>query len=215
MNKFIKLCVGLFCAVMLITLAGCNTNNDISGAQWADGKSAYQIAVDNGFTGTETQWLASLKGDKGDTGSKGDKGDTGSKGDTGEDGAFAPLTHNYTVFNIVSTYVTDSNYDSSVMITPAIATLFINDNNVIIYEGYSGVSSVTFNIQYISTEATMTAYLLQYGGQSGTAFNLVESICNQATELGLVLYVSKNKCTLNVNDYDVPFGLTYIGIGII
>ena len=27
-----------------------------------DGKSAYQIAVDNGFTGTEVEWLASLKG---------------------------------------------------------------------------------------------------------------------------------------------------------
>lgn len=31
------------------------------------GKSAYQIAVDNGYTGTETEWLESLKGDKGDS----------------------------------------------------------------------------------------------------------------------------------------------------
>ena len=29
------------------------------------GKSAYQVAVDNGFVGTETEWLASLKGDTG------------------------------------------------------------------------------------------------------------------------------------------------------
>ncbi|WPK29290.1 hypothetical protein [Escherichia phage vB_EcoM_EP57] len=29
------------------------------------GKSAYQIALDNGFVGTEAQWLASLKGDTG------------------------------------------------------------------------------------------------------------------------------------------------------
>lgn len=28
-----------------------------------DGKSAYQVAVDNGFEGTEEEWLASLKGD--------------------------------------------------------------------------------------------------------------------------------------------------------
>lgn len=28
----------------------------------ADGKSAYEIAVANGFTGTESDWLASLKG---------------------------------------------------------------------------------------------------------------------------------------------------------
>lgn len=33
------------------------------GAPGADGESAYQVAVDNGFVGTETQWLASLKGD--------------------------------------------------------------------------------------------------------------------------------------------------------
>lgn len=32
------------------------------------GDSAYQVALTNGFEGTETQWLASLKGDKGDTG---------------------------------------------------------------------------------------------------------------------------------------------------
>ena len=32
------------------------------------GKSAYQVAVENGYTGTEAEWLASLKGSKGDTG---------------------------------------------------------------------------------------------------------------------------------------------------
>lgn len=44
-----------------------------------DGKSAYQTAVDNGFVGTEQQWLDSLKGEKGD---KGDKGDDGEDGDS-------------------------------------------------------------------------------------------------------------------------------------
>ena len=33
-----------------------------------NGKSAYQVAVDEGFKGTETEWLASLVGPKGDTG---------------------------------------------------------------------------------------------------------------------------------------------------
>lgn len=41
------------------------------------GKSAYQIAVDNGFKGTEKEWLASLKGPKGDTGQPGQKGADG------------------------------------------------------------------------------------------------------------------------------------------
>lgn len=47
------------------------------GAPGADGASAYEVAVDNGFIGTEAQWLASLKGDPGEKGDKGDKGDPG------------------------------------------------------------------------------------------------------------------------------------------
>lgn len=51
------------------------------GDQGADGRSAYQIAVQNGFEGTEQEWLASLKGPKGD------KGDPGEQGEPGKDGA--------------------------------------------------------------------------------------------------------------------------------
>lgn len=75
-----------------------NPAGDISGAlsnPLARGASAYEIAVANGYVGTEEQWLESLKGEKGDkgdpftwdnltaeqkkelTGPKGDKGDTG------------------------------------------------------------------------------------------------------------------------------------------
>lgn len=32
------------------------------------GKSAYQSALDTGFVGTEAEWIASLKGDKGESG---------------------------------------------------------------------------------------------------------------------------------------------------
>lgn len=52
-----------------------------------DGKSAYEIALDNGFEGTEEEWLESLKGEPGQPGAKGDKGDPGEKGDKGEPGA--------------------------------------------------------------------------------------------------------------------------------
>lgn len=41
----------------------------------ADGRSAYQIAVENGFQGSEEQWLLSLKGENGDPGNGG--GSTG------------------------------------------------------------------------------------------------------------------------------------------
>lgn len=60
--------------------------SDLSGAQGIQGLSAYQVAVQHGFEGTEAEWLISLKGEKGETGPKGDKGDTGEKGDKGERG---------------------------------------------------------------------------------------------------------------------------------
>lgn len=50
------------------------------------GKSAYEIAVDNGFEGTEQEWLDSLEGiqgEKGDTGPQGPKGATGATGPAG------------------------------------------------------------------------------------------------------------------------------------
>lgn len=36
-----------------------------------DGKSAYEVAVENGFSGTEAAWLASLVGPQGEVGSQG------------------------------------------------------------------------------------------------------------------------------------------------
>ncbi len=57
-----------------------------SGGGGADGKSAYEIAVENGFEGDEKAWLASLKGEKGDTGAKGETGPRGPQGELGEQG---------------------------------------------------------------------------------------------------------------------------------
>lgn len=48
-----------------------------TGTSGKDGKSAYEIAKENGFEGTETEWLASLKGQKGDNGTNGQNGDNG------------------------------------------------------------------------------------------------------------------------------------------
>lgn len=49
-------------------------------------KTSYDIAVDNGFEGTEEEWVKSIKGEQGPQGPKGDKGEPGEKGDKGEDG---------------------------------------------------------------------------------------------------------------------------------
>lgn len=52
----------------------------------ANGDSAYEVAVDNGFQGSEDEWLASLKGEPGEKGDPGQKGDPGEKGAPGEKG---------------------------------------------------------------------------------------------------------------------------------
>lgn len=55
-----------------------------------DGQSAYALAVQLGYTGSEAAWIASLKGakgDKGDTGPQGPKGATGATGPQGPTGA--------------------------------------------------------------------------------------------------------------------------------
>lgn len=69
-----------------------------SGQKGADGKSAYEIAKENGYTGTKEEWLLSLKGDRGPQGPTGQQGERGAdglpgvagpkgdKGDTGERG---------------------------------------------------------------------------------------------------------------------------------
>lgn len=60
------------------------------GADGVDGASAYEVAIANGFVGTESAWLLSLKGAKGDTGDTGPTGATGSAGATGATGATGP-----------------------------------------------------------------------------------------------------------------------------
>lgn len=102
MKKILKrLLVCLLLVPCLVLFSGCSK----------DGLSAYEIAVKNGFKGTEIEWLESLKGNKGDKGDKGEallsayeiavqegfegteeewleslKGDKGDKGDPGTNG---------------------------------------------------------------------------------------------------------------------------------
>ena len=69
------------------------------GTQGLDGKSAYELAVEQGFEGTVVEYLESLKGDKGDTGAKGAKGDKGDQGVAGADGKDGIDATNETIKN--------------------------------------------------------------------------------------------------------------------
>ena len=69
MKKLLSLLLVLsLCLSSVILLASCK------------GPSAYEVAVENGFTGSETEWLESLKGPKGEAGNDGEAGEEGEEG---------------------------------------------------------------------------------------------------------------------------------------
>ena len=56
--------------------------NGVSGRDGVNGKSAYQLALDAGFTGSVQQWLESLKGQRGEKGERGESSTAPSYNDT-------------------------------------------------------------------------------------------------------------------------------------
>ncbi len=84
-----------------------------------NGKSAYEIAVANGFAGNISAWLTSLKGEKGDTGPKGDAGAKGDKGDKGD--SSSPKT--------LITIIDDDGTDSTSDVNTGIRS-FLHERNI-------------------------------------------------------------------------------------
>ena len=64
-----------------------------TGANGKDGRSAYEIATENGFVGTTAEWLESLKGRDGKEGKDGLPGKDGRDGRDGKDGVSPDLTN--------------------------------------------------------------------------------------------------------------------------
>lgn len=87
-------------------------SGNIDGMRGARGYSAYEVAVQEGYVGTESEWLASLKGATGERGEKGDRGERGIQGIQGETGngiASIVLNPDYTLtinFTDGSSYTT-------------------------------------------------------------------------------------------------------------
>lgn len=123
------------------------------GIDGVDGKSAYQSWLDQGNTGTEHDFINSLKGDPGEKGAKGAKGDKGDKGDKGEAGTnanIADAVDNKTTFwvndKIVAkrpdckTYKTvGASTETGVPAPPVLAHI----NDLPIYPGFS-CASISF-----------------------------------------------------------------------
>lgn len=77
----------------------------IPGPKGDNGASAYEVALENGFKGTEKEWLASLQGAQGKDGATGPKGDKGDKGDIGATGEKGPKGDAGEPFAIAKTYL--------------------------------------------------------------------------------------------------------------
>ena len=87
MKKLLSLVLVLsLCLSSVILLASCK------------GPSAYEVAVENGFTGSETEWLESLKGPAGEAGKEGDAGNAGAAGYPGLPGQPGLDPHAYKQF---------------------------------------------------------------------------------------------------------------------
>lgn len=69
------------------------------GPRGTSGLSAYDVAVQNGFSGTEAQWLLSIKGATGPQGLNGNPGPQGPKGADGKDGAAFVIVNKETTYN--------------------------------------------------------------------------------------------------------------------
>lgn len=92
LKRFLKIAiVSLLSIVTLISLAACTP--------LIRGKSAYEIAVVNGFKGTEEEWLLSLRGDKGQNGLDGKDGVNFNEG--------------YTVVDLYDEMVESGNFNGS------------------------------------------------------------------------------------------------------
>lgn len=74
---------------MLIALSLCLAACGANGVDGQDGKSAYQIWLDNGHTGSQTDFLDWLKGKDGINGNDGSNGENGNDGQDGDRGRSA------------------------------------------------------------------------------------------------------------------------------
>lgn len=117
----------------------------LKGENGIDGKSAYQLAVNNGFVGTEAEWITSLKGETGPIGPAGPQGEIGETGATGpigprgERGEVGPKGDSY--------QITENDYAAiaGMVSVPSKTSELTNDSNFVTDIRLNGESVVNQN----------------------------------------------------------------------
>jgi hypothetical protein len=139
----------------------------IPGMNGVNGLSAYEIALQNGFTGTEQEWLDSLEGEPGAPGEPGETGAPGEPGIQGEPGPEGPqgpqgLPGN-TFFSYGSYYSTE---DSGPFTANSVHSMTLNnidfENGISLQNGfqiktlYSARYNIAFSAQFMQTNSSGT-----------------------------------------------------------
>lgn len=135
---------------------------DDKGDTGAQGKSAYEIALENGYVGSEKEWLVSLKGAKGDTGERGPQGEQGLQGAKGDKGDKGDAGIDATLMKIIDK-------------TSDIGTSYTIEANKMYLFG----EKTTLNIQFASVEdsTVVNEYLFQFiSGSTATELTYPDSI---------------------------------------
>lgn len=137
-----------------------------AGEAGVEGKSAYELAVENGYFGTLAEWLASLVGQNGEQGiqgPQGEKGDKGEKGDNGEDGKDGQNGQNgQDGVSVVNAYINDE-----------IHLILVLSNGTEIDAGYVGVNMTpsikTYTVTFVDYDGTILKTETVEEGDSATA----------------------------------------------
>lgn len=139
--------------------------NGVKGDIGDDGLSAYQIAVINGYQGSQTEWLASLVGDKGD------------KGDRGPAGNYVPETFT----NLAAIQAKYPNGANGVMVAADNGHKYIWANNVWtdagVYQSV-GIADGTVTTKKIAEEA-VTFDKIDASDKTGNVLNLEDMLIGQ------------------------------------
>ena len=141
----------------------------LKGKNGIDGKSAYQLAVNGGFVGTEAEWIASLKGETGPIGPAGQTGETGATGPAGPQGEVGPKGDSY--------QITESDYAAiaGMISVPSKTSELTNDSNFVTDIKLNGESVINQNgsidLRLGTLGETITCNQTIGGISAGTTFS--------------------------------------------
>jgi hypothetical protein len=148
---------------------GIRADIDFKAKAGKDGKSAYQSALDNGFVGTEQEWLDSLHGK--DSTVAGPKGDSvvGPKGDSYLTGAYYSVAFydvGDTNAGAIATVTCKSHSDTA--ISGGVQVLGLgegaNSRNTPVSSSFAGRMDWSTN----TPTGDLSGWIVQFGGNAGT-----------------------------------------------